>query len=1030
MNPAEFSLKHNRIIIITVILLICFGVFSYYLMPRQLNPDITWRRVDINTFYPGASPARVEALVTRPLEERLREINGIMRIDSDSVEGRSNMDVEFEKTVDIEEGRREVREKIAMAAAMLPEGAETPMVTWGELETAQLVIGLTSPRRTRMDLEGYARNLRQRLLYLPEVGRIEIKGIPEEQIKIFVDLKRLSQYGIPPTAVLASVSNRNVKAPSGTMRIEDTKMLLSTSGAYRSVGEIETTPVGGNASGHPVFLRDVATVVRGFKQDTAFVNVNGSPGVVLSIFMKKKHNVIWMGESVRAELADARSMLPVDVDIEILSDEPAYVDEQLSSLNTSLLIGMACVIVVMFVIMGLREALIAAVTIPLSLIIAFGGLSILDTPLHRMTIAGLVITLGLVVDNTIAVSDNIARFYREGAGIREAVVKGTSEVAAAISSGTLTTAAAFIPLMLTSGTTGEYIRTIPLAVVLTILASLAVALLVTPLMCFRFLKTSIETRTFFAEGSGFMNFYDGVLSLALRRPFMTTGITVMLLGTSILGASALGMQLFPRAARNQFYIDIIAPKGTGIQKTALLAEQVSSTLRKQPEVLNHAAFVGTRAPRFFYNVQGPHRASNFCQVLVNTRQAQADNSHRTVFDLTHDLRRSFDSEIVGASVHVRELEEGYGDKSSIQMYIHGDDVGMLRKLAAEIESILTEVDGVVNIGDSFGHDTFQLDIEVDEQRANLLGITHADVAQTLRVVTDGETITTLEEGDRELDIVVMVSQEAQQELDDLRHITFTSSSSGRNIPFSEVAGFKPNWTPSRIDRWQGQRFVNVFADTEGRLASEALTEIQHKLDRLHLPAGYRISFQGEIKELKKSFFSMGRAAIAAALLIYLILVAEFNSLAQPLVIALTLPLAFMGAAWGLLITGNPLGFFSVLGAVSLTGIVVNDAIVLIDFTNRSRNAGAGIREALHSAGHKRMRPIIMTTLTTTAGLLPLYLSGEEMWEPIGAALIFGLISCTILTLIVIPVMYMLVERRGKIETTEATTAADGLAAGL
>jgi multidrug efflux pump subunit AcrB len=720
-----------------------------------------------------------------------------------------------------------------------------------------MIIGLTSPVRARTQLEDYARNLRQRLLFLPEVGKITIKGIPEEQIKILVDLKRLSQYGIPPTAVLASVSNRNVKTPSGTMRIENTKLLLSTSGAYSSVEEIETTPVGASANGHPVYLGDVATVVRGFKQDTALVNVNGSPGVVLSIFMKKKHNVIWMGNSVRTELADIRSTLPDDIEIEILSDEPAYVDEQLSNLNASLLIGMACVIVVMFVIMGFREALISAVTIPLSLIIAFGGLSILDTPLHRMTIAGLVITLGLVVDNTIAVSDNIVRFYREGLGIRDAVVKGTREVATAISSGTLTTAAAFIPLMLASGTTGEYIRTIPLAVLLTILTSLAISLLVTPLMCFKFLKTSKETRGFFVEGSKFMRSYDKLLALVLRRPVLTSAITILLLGTSLSAASALGLQLFPRAARNQFYIDIVAPKGTGIEKTRLLAEQVTETLQKQPEVLNYAAFVGTRAPRFFYNVQGPHRASNFSQILVNTRPDEREDSPRKVFDLTRDLRRSFDREIVGAAVYVRELEEGYGEKSSIQIYIDGDDIDILRELAAMMKSMLAEVEGVVNIGDSFGHDTFQLDIEVDEQRANLLGITHADVAQTLRIVTDGETVTTLEEGDKELDIVVMVSEEARRELDDLRNITFASSTSGRNIPFDQVADFKPNWTPSRIDRWQGKRFVNIFADTEGRLASEALAERQQKLDRLRLPVVYRI-LSGRDKGFEKVILFNGQ----------------------------------------------------------------------------------------------------------------------------------------------------------------------------
>ena len=979
-------------------------------MPRQLNPDITSREGEVEIVYPGASPEKVEMLVTRPVEERLREIDDVEEIDSDSVEGVSYVDAEFADTANIAEVQREVREKVAAVAVTLPENVENPEVEFSDLETAQMILGLASPKRTRMELEDLAKALRQRLLSLPEVGRVEIEGVPEEQVKILIDPKRLSQYRLPLTTVLEAVAKRNVKVPSGTIRIEGTKMLLSTSGTYRSIAEIEATPIGVNPEGHAIYLRDVAQVVRELEDNAPFVNINGKPGVVLAVFMKKKRNVEWMGRSVREEIAINRTEFPSDVETVILSDEPTYVSEQLSNLNNSLFIGMICVIIVMFVVMGGRNAFIAGATIPLSIIIAIGGLSVLDIPLHRVTIMGLVISLGMVVDNTIVVSDNIARLYREGMPIRDAVVNGTSQVAAAITSGTLTTLAAFLPLIFTSGTVGDYIRAIPFAVAFTILTSLLIAVLVTPLMCLRVLKNVRKRRVLFTENSRFMALYDRLLSTAFRRPYVTLALTLLLLGSSILVWLSLGQEMFPTATRSQFYIEINATQGTEIEKTTKLARQISKRLEQQPEVMDYATFVGTRSPRFFYNVGGPRRASNYCQILVNTRPPSTDPSYRTMSKLVSDLKRALEREIVGADVYVEELEEGWTEPSNIRINIQGDDLKTLRRLAAEAKRLMGDVPGVVNIFDSFGQDAFQLDIKVDEQRANLLGIAHADIARTLRAVMSGEVATTFEEHDKELDVVVMVPKESRSQLDDLRHITFTSSISGERIPFSEVATFEPGWTPSRIKRWQGQRMVTVYARTEGVLVSDALAEIRQKIDNMPRPQGCRISYRGELRELKKSFVSMGRAAIVAALLIYLILVAEFNSLIQPLIIGLTLPLAFIGAAWGLFITQNPVGFTAVFGAVSLTGIVVNNAIVLLDFTNRARAAGSDVKSALREAGHKRMRAVLMTTVTTAAGLLPLSLSGDEMWEPLGFAIIFGLTSSTILTLVVIPVIYMLLER--------------------
>lgn len=1014
-NPAEFAVRYPRIVGLGTLLCVVFGLFSFGLLPRQENPSIRDRHLAVDTYLPGAEPAKVELLVTKVLEDAIAEVDDIESIFSQSGQGSSFLLVELNAEAAIEARFQEVRGKIEEARARFPPGTSDPDVTIDTIFTHTMILVLTGDAVAPTVLRKEAKTFKRQLELLPDVRSVSLLGEPEEEIAVEVDLRALSQKGVPLSAVAAALKARNVLLPGGELPVGTLRSPLQTSGAYASVDEIGATYLGANADGLPIQLADVCTITRRLKEPDVLVRTNGRRGVSLAIQMLPHRSAIRLGEQVRGLMAEYQPTMPAGMAVHVAADEPTYVRDRLALLSNSLIVGMVLVVGLVILGMGWRSGLIVSVSIPLSLIIAMGGLSIAGIALHQISIAALVIAIGLVVDEAIVVTDNIQRHRDLGCSPNEAAVKGLGEIHTAILAGAFTTMAAFIPLGLIAGDIGDFVRSIPIAVSIMLVASVTVAHYVTPLLA--------AGMHWWAERGHHVrpperHRAEPVYRKALQ--FVSAHSWVALVGFTLFFASSLFAVkafllppvYFGEADRHQFLIRVHLPTGSPVEETDAIMRQVEARLAEHQDIADWTVYVGAGAPKFYYNKFTEGRNESRGMVVVNTKPSlRFERTPALAASLDHELKET----LVGARVRVDALEQGYASDRDIEIYIQGDNLEVLRELGRRVRTVVAGVDGIENAEDSFGYDPLTLDVQVDNAKANLLGITHANVATTLRTAVDGVTATTFREDDEEIDIVVRLAAGQRGSIADLETLQVFSPRTGGTVPLAHIASLVPTWTTRSIQRWKHKREAVVSADVRDRRVIAATADIRRAVtEQVTLPSGYDISYQGEEKRVRDSMLSLGRAALLAVFLIYIILVAQFNSLVQPLLIILAIPMALTGAAWGLAITGNALGFMAFVGFISLTGIVVNDSIVLLDYINRLRRRGYALEAAVITGATTRLRPVVLTSVTTIGGLLPLSLTGGTFWAPFGYAMIFGLAASTVLTLLVQPAAYLTLERyRGR-----------------
>jgi multidrug efflux pump subunit AcrB len=780
---------------------------------------------------------------------------------------------------------------------------------------------------------------------------------------------------------------------------------VRVSGQFERIEDIRETIVG-SKNAKPIYLKNVAEVRRALKEPAYIARFKGTCSIFLTVTQKEGTNVLRLGEQANAVLARMREALPKDLSAEVVFHQPDQVAERLSTFQSNLLIGMLLVGFLVFLFMGLRMSLIVMTAIPLSMLIAFGCMHSAGVALEQISIAALIIALGMLVDNAIVVTENIHRLIEAGKSRREATSEGATEVGWAVTAATATTIAAFIPLMLMTGDTGAFIRSIPYTVSFALLASLLVAMTVTPLLCYRLLKpTDKEGRLVAAIRMFIDRFYSRFLGTVLRRRGMVLcAVFVAFVGTMSL-ASHIGVEFFPKAERPQFLIDVVMPEGTSFDATDGMTRSIEDVLIREPSVLNFAANVGKGNPRIYYNVFRRSEATNYAQILVNLKTGASSLS---AAEMIGKLRREF-RDVTDGRIEMREFEQGPPIGAPVAIRISGDEVGVLRGLAGEVADRLSGIEGAVNVDNNLKTAGMDVEVHINRDKARILGLPNHTIARTVRAAISGETATTFREKGQELDVVVRFPKRGGKGYADLDRI-YLPSLSGAQIPLSQVAQVRFMEGTSRILHRDRTRTATVRADLEGRLADEVVSDLKKALGDLPLPEGYAIEFGGETEERDKPFRSLLRAMLIAIIAIYGILVLQFNSFSQPLVILVAVPLAFIGAIGALFITGNPFGFMAFVGAVSLSGVVVNDAIVLIDFTNHLRKRGASIREAVIQAGRTRFVPVILTTVTTIGGLLPLTLRGGTLWAPMGWTIIGGLAFATVLTLLIVPVLYSLIAR--------------------
>ncbi len=1011
-NPASFAVHRPRVVLLATLMLLIYGVLSYQGLPRQENPSLQDRVATVVTYLPGAEPEKVEQLVTEVLEDAVAEVDDVETMVSNSSHGASWLLVEVDRDADAPQRLQEVRDRVQEARARFPDGTSEPEIDSRTLRTNTVVLALVGEGLPLPALRKQARELKRDLEHLADVRRVELVGLPAEEIEVGVDLQRLSQRGLPLTRVIDALAERNVRLPSGELELGETRSGIQTTGAFDAANEMANVYLGAGPDGLPIRLGEVASVGRRLAEPDALVHFQGRRAVALGVEMRPGRNAIALGERIRAFLAEREGRLPEGMRVHVVADEPTYVRQRLGLLMGSLLIGLGLVVSLSLVGMGWRSGAVVSLTIPLALTVAMALQGALNVPLHQISIAALVIAIGIVVDESIVVTDNIQRHLDRGRPPKQAAIDGLGEIHLAVLAGAATTVAAFIPLMIMGGDIGDFIRSIPVVVTLMLVGSVVVAHFVTPLLAVWMQRV--------APGRGGGGFWSRlplearygrlVRGIVARPRRVLAGFAAAVGGAVVLVATVLWPPVFfPDADRHQFLIRVVLHDSAPLEETRAVMAAIEARLEGDPDLADWTTFTGEDAPKFYYNEFKGNRSENRGQIVINTQRHVDFHRTRAVASrIEADLK----AHVPGALIRARPLRQGYVGNDDVEIYLTGDNLDVLRVLASRIREMVGAEAGVRAVWDSFHYDPITLQAQVDGARANLLGVSHRDVATTLRTAVDGVVATALREEDDEIDIRVRLVESQRRDTQDLAALPIFSPATGSAVPLSHVAALEPGFTRRAILRFDRKREAAIGADLEpGVPVLEAATRIERAVRAgIDLPPGYALHFFGQGKEATESFLRLVQSAVVAVFLIYIVLVVRFQSLSQPGLILLAIPMSAVGASVGLAATGNAISFMAFLGVIALTGIAVNDSIVLVDTINRLRREDVPLEEAVAAGATTRLRAVAMTSITTMGGLLPLSVGGGAFWAPFGFAMIFGLMASTLLTLGVQPAAYLTLER--------------------
>lgn len=998
------AIKHRKITLFTVMLLMVFGLYNYYMLPRQEYPDINPPVALITTVYPGASPVDVEKLVTSKVEDELTEISGYDYSNSISKNSLSIVVLRLDKNADIDKAWDELRQKMDDLQDELPQGCGTININTDVVDTAGMLISISGEKYSYEELAAYAEELRDALSDVDGVARFNIVGKQEKEVKVTVDPYKLNYYGLSMGDLENLLISQNIEIPSGQINDGSIKINVSTPGTYQSVSEIENSIIAvSKENASTARLKDIASVTMDLEESNYKIKHNGRNAVLLAGYFKENKNVVLVGKDVQKIIDAFEKRLPQDIEFDRVLFEPADIESSINSFIINLLEGIIFVVVIVFLSMGFRNALIVSMAIPLSMISTFTIMRFADIKLHQVSVASLIIALGMLVDNAIVVSDAIQVRLDRGQDKMEACVSGFKEVAIPVLTSTLTTVGAFIPLLMLPSVSGEYVKSIPQIVIISLSASYLVSILVTPTMAYIFFKPGAADK----PTHRLKHFFDNLLKLGMRKKKTVVALAFAAFLTAVLAATTLGLQFFPKADKNILYVDVRTEHDSDIEKTERLMIEVEKLLKEEKEVTSLTAAIGDGLPKFYNAMPLYTRSQDFGQFMVRV-DLKKGGRFRNNSELTSFLQKKLDSSLSGGTATVKELEQGDPVGAPITVRIAGKDIERLGEAADEIRNILGTIPGTINIDDDFEDRIYEFKVDIDSDKAAIYGISKYDIQREINLVLQGKAVSVFRKSGKEYDILLKGNIESKEDLENFR---IKSSLTGNKVLLKELAEVKLDSELPSIKKYDRDLCVSVYSDVQpGFSAANIEKQLKAELKKLKLE-DLEITYGGEMSKINQYFGDLGSSSIFAALVIFAILLVQFESFLQPLIIMLTIPLSVIGSVAGLLIFRQPLSFTGLLGVVSLLGIVVNNAIVLIDYINDERRQGKTIEVACMDAVNMRFRPIMLTTTTTVIGLIPLIFSGSQLFTPLSVALMFGLMFSTLLTLVVIPVVYSIVETK-------------------
>ncbi len=1021
MKFFSFILKYWRIFaLVAIVLPIVAGSFAYMNMPREGDPEVDVPVVVVSTIYPGAAPAEIESLITIPIEKALEGLEDIDEIRSGSVDNVSMVITRFEVNADIDEAIREVREAVSDEISNLPDGAREPIITEVSFSNIPLLIISVKGDYDPVQLKDISEDIADDLEQMPEVLETIVTGGLTREIQINLDPSKVEHYGLSILEVIKALQASHLSIPGGSLTVGQSKYQLRPLSEVKEIREFADLAVS-NVAGRLVHLGDIAAVVDGFSEERTYARVDGTESVSISVKKRQGANILETSNKIRARLEELAPKLPAGVSTEITADRAKWVKQDFELMTNSAVSGLVIVILVLYLFMGFRNALITGLAIPLSLTISFMILYLMGISNNSMVRFSIVLCIGMLVDNAIVIAENAYHHLQRGKSKSEAVVVGTSEIALPVLSATLTTVSAFLPLLLMTGVLGKFMGFMPKTVSVALMASMVVAMVANPIILSRFIK--LKSR----RGGGgpvpveqdlarFKSFYERLIIWAINRRYLVVAIAVAVfcLALAIPGANLIEVDMFPDVDWDYIYIDAEAPTGTDVDVTDSIARQVEEVIRANvPEAVRVVTSVGRRGASAYEVFVTEAIYPHYAEVVVELLDAKEHRRPKHT-EIMKRIRPYLDA-IPGAEISFRPVEWGPPKDAPIAVKIVGDDIPTLRRISQMVIRELEDIEGSAEIKDDFSDATPELRLHIDREKASSLGVSLQSAVMTLRAAFAGyEAVEFRDEAHENdaYDVIVRYDRSYRRSIEDVSRLKVRSLA-GELVPLRSLVEMETAQGLHRIRRIDLERVVRVTAQNRGRSAVEITEELRERLERkVDLPEGYRFSYAGDFEQTEESFESLKVAYMVAFILILAILVSQFNSFIQPFAILTTLPLSLVGAMIGLWVTGNSFTIMSFIGLVGLSGIVVNGAIVLVDWINNRRQAGVEIVDAIVQAGRDRLRPIMSTTVTTIGGLLTLTIT-DELWEGLGVVIIFGIAFATLLTLVMVPVIYYILEGLGQ-----------------
>lgn len=1010
----DFFIRKQKITLLFFVMIILVGVLSFFQLPNQEIPEIAVSRASVTTAMPGASAERVEQTVTKEIEARIKEITGLKSISSQSQPGISVITVETNNGVDPKEKWDELRKKVKDAEAFLPVDARQPVINddMGRMFAQTFMVTADSTSQL-YQLRETMNIWKNQLSKIPGVSNVTIEGLPDQEVQIKLDPQKLQAERLTWTQVQAAIKAANETSPLGNYNIDYRTYELKMN-ELKDLRGLEQVVIGYGAKGDPIYVKQVADIDFTTKPPAYNVYHRNQPAISISLMAEQKTNIPGLQKLINAQVDKLKGTLPAWAKVESLYTQNERINEIFSDLWREMFIAVIAVLIVCTLGLNFTTSLMVALAIPISLATGMIFLPFFEVSLNQITIVGLIIVLGILVDDAVVVNDNIERrLMKLGENPLRAASMGVKEVAISIVTATMATVASFGPLLFLSGGSGAFVRPIPVIIIVSMIASMVMSLTIIPIFR-RWSEERRRTKLDARKPAGLLGkqllqlsiwYSHNLLPRMLKRPLLT-GMTAVLISTlSYFLIPLTPIELFPVADRDVMLVNVKLPYGSSIEETDRVVKAASQDFTRANGVWMVSAYSGGSAPKIFGSNTGAGTGANIGQLIV-----RFDKKKTTKEALQNETLEAVKKAHPEALITPRDLQTGPSVGKPIVVRVYGEDIATLRGISQQIQGKIVKLQGVSEVQDDLGVDRYSIAFEVNQPMMERNRVTAADLSRTLRLVSEGIKVSEFDDGKQLTDITLYLQNTAQPGTDSFQRLT-VANARGEQIPLSSLVDVHPSFSVQNIPHKNLDRTITITGEVKGRTATDAMKEIKPLLAKMPLPDGYFLEYDGETSAQVEVFIDMGKLSIIVVFLIVILIAMQFYSLRIPVLVMSTVYLAISGSLIGLFVTRTPLGFMTMMGIVSLAGIVVRNGIVLVEFIEQGRKRGLALREAVIEAGEARFRPIILTSMTAIAGLLPLGISGDELFKPLAVTIISGLFFSTMFTLIVVPSFYTVMEQR-------------------